>query len=238
MRLQSGATVGYSLGYAYSSSDVKEEMGSGHGNSVQLSLYASQSFDSGYFVQGMVGAGLGRNRVARHVSLSGVGHHGSMNTRNIAASGLIGLAVGQPSDANFELTAGVRYMGHRYGGFSDGASDVFSALDVNGGTLQSLVASLGAAATVPFNAGSVDWRASAWATWGHEFADTHATLHARLLDISYQQRSGDIGRDRLMAGLSLSGQIGKQTTLNLGVSGELAKNWTAAGATLGLRVAF
>ncbi|UYO95054.1 autotransporter domain-containing protein [Pollutimonas sp. M17] len=237
-RLDSGTTVGYSLGYAHGGPDVKSGMGSGRTDNAQLMVYASHALDSGYFMQGTFGAGLGRSKVARHVAVTGASHNGGMNTRNVAASATFGWASGKADEPRFELTAGMRYMAHHYQGFSDSGSRAASALDVSGGTLQSMAATLGAAATVPFSAGSVDWRASAWANVGHEFADRHATMRARLLNVSYEQRSGDIGRDRLAAGLSLSGQMSRRTVLSLGVSGELAKNWKAAGATLGLQVAF
>ncbi|MGB3289838.1 MAG: autotransporter domain-containing protein [Burkholderiaceae bacterium] len=237
-RLDSGITVGYALGYVHGSPDVKDKMGSGRSDNAQLVFYANRALDTGYFMQGTLAAGLGRGKVARQVSLTGASHNASMNTRSVAASGLFGWATGKADEARFELTTGLRYMAHHYSGFDDSGAPELSALRVQGGTLQSLVASLGAAATVPFSAGAVDWRASAWANVGHEFGDRHATMRASLLNVSYQQRSGDIGRDRLSAGLSLSGQVSKRTVLSLGVSGELAKNWQAAGATVGLRMAF
>jgi uncharacterized protein with beta-barrel porin domain len=237
-RLDSGAIVGYSLGYAHGSPDVKNDMGSGRTDNAQLMAYASRASDSGYFMQGTVGAGLGRSKVARHVAVTGASHSASVNTSNVAASGVLGWAIGKADEPRFELSAGVRYMAHHYKGFSDNGPQAASAMDVKGGTLQSLVASLAAAATVPFSAGSVDWRASAWANAGHEFGDRRATMRASLLNMSYEQQSGEIGRDRLSAGLSLSGQVSKRTVLSLGLSGELGKNWRAAGASLGMQVAF
>ena len=237
MPLASGTVIGYSLGYVHGSPDVKHDMGGGRSDNVQLTGYASRGFGSGYFVQGTLGAGLGRNKVARSVAVTQAGHDASMHTRNLSASGLVGWATGGADEPRFELTAGLRYMAYRYKGFSDGGPQA-SRLDVDGDTLHSAVASLGAAATLPFTGGGVDWRASGWIDLGHEFGDRHVDMGARLLNASYRQHSGDIGRDRLAAGLSLSGQMSRRTVFSLGVSGEVAKNWKAASATMGVQVAF
>jgi len=237
-RLESGVVAGYSLAYAYSNPDVDQDMGHGYTNNVQATIYAGKSFDSGYFVQGTAGVGAGRIKASRYVPLTQTGHSTSVNTMNATVSGLAGWASGKADQPRVELTLGLRYMGQRYKGFGDSNGQAASALEVARGTQHSFTTALGAAASMPFTAGSVDWRASAWADLSHEFADTHATIEARLLGAAYNQRSGAIGRDKVSSGLALSGKVSQRTTINLSVGGEAAKNWKAASAAVGVQVAF
>ena len=237
-RLETGTTVGYSLAYAYSSPDVKPDMAHGSTDNVQIMAYANRNFESGYFLQGTAGAGAGRIRASRNVSLAASGQWTTIQSINGAASGLIGWARGKPDEPRVEFTLGMRYVAQQYRGFGDNNDQVVGALDVERGTLQSFTASLGAAASLPFRAGTMDWRASAWTGLSHEFADTRATIDARLLNASYDQRSGAIGRDKLSAGLALSGKVTQRTAVTANIAGELARNWRAASIGLGVQVAF
>jgi len=237
-RLESGTVAGYSLAYANSSPEVKHDMGRGSGDTVQLMAYATKRFASGYFVQTTAGVGMDRIAASRHVDFTQAAHRATIRSTNAAFSGLAGWASGKAHDPRVEFTMGMRYMAARHHGFDDSNGQAASALSVAGGALHSFTASLGAGASLPFTARAVDWRASAWAAYSHELADTHASMDARLLNTAFNQRSGVIGRDKLTAGLALSGQVSQRTTIGLNIAGEAARNWRAASASLEAQIRF
>lgn len=237
-RLDSATTVGYSLAYVHGRPDVEQGMASGRSDTMQLTVHANRELSSGYFVQGSIGAGIGRTRASRYVPLTQSSHEARIKSSNVAASGVVGWASAPADQPRFEVTSGLRYMAYHYRGFDDSNAAALSALSAEGDTLQSIQGVIGVAASMPFGSGPTAWRTSIWSQYGHEFGDRHATMKASLLGGSYSQHSSNVGRDRVSAGLLLSGQLSKRTALSLGISGELAKDWKAASASLGLKVAF
>lgn len=237
-RIDAGTLAGLSLAYAGSNPSITENMGGGAMQNLQLMGYAARWFDDGTYLQGTLGVGGGQINADRPVTMLGTGYSSVIRTGNLAASALLGWSVGTRDTLRTEVGLGANYLGMRNSGFTDEGGRGAAALSASSGTNTSMTCSVGAAASVPFRAQEIDWRASAFATVAHEFADTRLTLDAQVLGQSYQVQSGAIGRNRLNLGLGLSGYVARQTSVALDLSNQSATHWNATAANISIKLGF
>ena len=237
-RLDAQTLAGVSLAYADSHPDSEHNIGSGQAQSLQLTAYASRSFNDGFFVQGAVGGGVGRIDAKRTVAMLGSQYAAMIDTANLNMSALTGWARGDHDTVRYETSFGLNYLALRSFGFKDRGSDAFGEIRVQTKTQESLSATLGTSVSVPFQAKGIDWRGSIFAGLTHAFTDSRTTLDATLLDRPYPVESGAIGRNRLNLGLALSGSVTKRARIGFDLSRQSAPHWQATTASLWAHLAF
>jgi len=237
-RIDAEALAGFSVAYAESNPRTHQDMGSGSLQNFELMGYASRSFEDGSFVQGAVGGGAGRIAATRPVAILNTQYSANIHTANLTASAMTGWATGENDSVRYEGYLGASYLSLRSFAFTDGNHQVAGSIHADATTNTSFAVTLGGAISVPFQTNEFDWHFSAQAAWTRELADTFATLDASLLGQPYEVRSGAIGRDRVILGLSLLGYLEKQTSIALDVTYQSAGNWSATVATASIQFAF
>lgn len=237
-RLDAQTRAGFSLSYARSHPEVEDNIGNGSTQNLQLSTYASRSFDDGFFVQGAVGGGAGRIEAKRSVSILGSQYDANIDTTNLNASALAGWARGDRDTVRYETSLGLNYLVLRSAGFQDNARDALGQISVKAQTQESLSATLATSISVPFQAKGIDWRGSVFAGFTHAFTDTRSTLDANLLEQPYRIESGTIGRNRLNLDLALSGDLSQRARIGFDLSWQSAHHWHAKTASVWAHLAF
>lgn len=237
-QLDAQTLAGISLAYAGSNPTFAQDMGRGPQQSLQAMGYASHRFADGYFLDGAVGGGAGRIDATRRVGMLDTQYQATIDTINVAASLLAGWGISSRDALSYETSLGVNYLSMRSLGFSDTGNQPVGSLRGEPTTNTSLAAALGGSASMPFVARGIDWRISARAALGHEFADSRTRLEARFLGNSLDVKSTVIGRNRLTLGASLVGQVGRSTHIALDIGHESARNWNASSLALSVKREF
>lgn len=230
--------AGFALAYAGSSPSISQNMGNGPMQNLQVMGYGSHDFDGGFYVQGLLGGGGGSISANRNLSMMSTSYTAQIQTANLAASTFTGWGIEGPEKVRYETGVGLNYLGMRHFGFNDSGNQSAYALTTQAGNTQSLVPNLGATASIPFNAGRIDWRAHGLVNVGYETASNKITLQSNFLGSPITVDSGSIGRTRLNLGLGVSGYVGKETRVALDVSNQSAQNWNATAANVSVRMGF
>ena len=155
--------AGFSVAYADSYPTTIQNMGSGPMQNLQVMAYASHSLDSGYFIQGSLGGGVGQIYANRSISMLNASYSSTLRTLNAAASAMVGWASTTNNDQpGLELGLGLNYITMRNLGLTDSGSQSAYTLNVASGNTHSLNAAFGLKVSSPIKQiNGVNWRASA-----------------------------------------------------------------------------
>ncbi len=237
-RINEETNAGFSVAYANSSPDMRYGMGSGAMQNLQLMGYASKTYDNGFYLQGAAGAGGGQIDAKRYVSVLNNRYQHDIYTANFNSAIMVGWSDVTTQNIRYETEIGLSYLGLHHFGFNDKGGDAINQLNVDGDTSHSLMGSIGANISLPFKANNVNWLTVISGSVHHELADVRTEFDARMLNQTYQVKSGAIGRDRLNLGLSLTGQVADHTSITFNVNHQTAENWNATAATFAIKTAF
>lgn len=237
-RLDAQTLAGVSLAYAGSHSDVEHNIGNGSAQNLQLTAYASRSFEDGFFVQGALGGGAGRIQAKRSVVMLGKQYEATIDTTDLNVAVLTGWASGARDAVRYETSLGLTYLALRNLGFRDSASDAFGSLRIKAQTQESMSATLTGRISVPFQAKGIHWRAAGLAGWIHGFADSRTRVDSNVLGQPYSIVSGTVGRNRLSLGVALSGNVTNRLRVGLDLGRQAARHWHATTGGLWVHLAF
>lgn len=237
-RIDEQTNAGYSVTYASSSPDMRDNMGSGAMQNLQLMGYASKTYDSGFYLQASAGAGGGQIDAKRYVSVLNNRYQHDIYTSNVSTAIMAGWSDVTAQNIRYETELGLSYLALHHFGFNDRGGDALNQLNVDGNTSHSLMGSIGANISLPFEANHVNWLTVISGSIHHELGDVRTEFDARMLDQTYEVKSGAIGRDRLNLGLSLTGQVARNTSITFNVSHQTAENWNATAAAFAIKTAF
>ncbi len=237
-RINEQTNAGFSVAYANSSTDMRDSMGSGAMHNLQLMGYASKTYDSGFYLQGAAGVGGGQIDAKRYVSVLNNRYQHDIYTANFNSTIMAGWSDVTTQNIRYETEIGMAYLGMHHFGFKDKGGDAINQLNVDGDTSHSLMGSIGANISLPFKSNNVNWLTVISGSVHHELADVRTEFDVRMLNQTYQVKSGAIGRDRLNLGLSLTGQVADHTSITFNVSHQTAENWNATAATFAIKTAF
>jgi autotransporter-associated beta strand protein len=232
--------AGLSVAYADSYPTTIQNMGSGPSQNLQVMAYASHSLDSGYFMQGSAGGGVGQIYANRSISMLNGSYSSTLRTLNAAASAMVGWASPVSHDQpRLELGLGLNYISMRNLGLTDSGSQSAYTLNIASGNTNSLNAAFGFKVISPVKQIiGVNWRASALAGVSHEFLSDKANVNTTFMNQSLQVQSGSIGRYRANIGVSISGDVSQSTSISIGLFNQFASNWNATAAVASIKVAF
>ncbi|MGB3290734.1 MAG: autotransporter domain-containing protein [Burkholderiaceae bacterium] len=227
-------TAGIALGYVNGKADI--DGGSGRLQNWQLMAYASYS-DQSWFLDGTAGVGMGQIAARRSLSLPGLSelYRSDLRSRNLALAGRTGLSLGQPEGPRLEAWLGLQYLASRQLSATEYAGQPSARLGLKGNTLQSLAPSIGLLASVPFQAGGADWRASLHTSVSQELLDRNATASTTLLGMPIKTSSASVGRTSFNAGLGLTGQINQRLSVQADISRDTASGWRATTGSLSVQ---
>jgi outer membrane autotransporter protein len=232
--------AGLSVAYADSNPTTIQNMGSGPMQNLQVMAYASHSLDSGYFIQGSAGGGVGQIYANRSISMLNASYSSTLRTLNAAASAMVGWASPVSNDQpRLELGFGLNYISMRNLGLTESGSQSAYNLNIASGNTQSLNAAFGLKVSSPIKQiNGVNWRASALAGVSHEFLSNNVNVNTTFMNQALQVQSGSIGRYRANLGVSVSGDVSQSTSISIGVFNQFASNWNATAAVASLKIAF
>ena len=237
-RINADTQAGFMLAYWASDPNIREHIGSGQMENLQLIGYASQKMEGGFFLQGVVGAGAGNIDATRSVSILGNQYDANINTTNVSLAAQGGWAIGATDAVNYEALFGLNYFVQRNSSFKDSTRQDMAELRGEATTNQALVVSATGSVNAPFQANGIDWNFSARAGLSHDLFNPRSELDAKLLGQSYQLESSAIGRTRLHLGLGLTGRITDHTQLSFDVGYQTAQDWESLGGSISVRIRF
>lgn len=230
------AVAGVALGYVNSDATVAQGMGSGRLENWQLMAYGSRERE-GAFVEGAAGFGIGKIAASRYVGLGGGGSYSAeIRSRHLTVAGQTGWRLGGSDGRSLEASVGLQYVASRHAGFSDRGNGALPGLSVDAGSLRSLAASVGLAAGMPFEVGGIDWRLSLRGRYSRELLDERASINVTFLGAPMRIEAGAPGRDTVTLGVGVAGRIGQRVSLHADLTGEAAARWSAAIASVGVRI--
>ena len=232
--------AGVSVAYADSYPTTTQNMGSGPMQNLQVMAYASHMLDSGYFLQGSAGGGVGQIYASRSISMFNASYKTTMRTVNAAAAGMVGWASPLRDDQpRLELGLGLNYISMRNLGFTDSGSQSAYALNVASGSTNSLNAAVGLkVSSSTQQIYGINWRTSGLAGVSHEFDSDNVKVNTTFMNQALQVQSGSIGRYRANLGVGISGEISKYTSVGIDLSNQFASNWNATAAVASIKIAF
>lgn len=235
-QLNADTQAGFSLAYGASDPNIRERIGSGQMQNLQLMGYASHQ-QEGFFLQGV--AGIGAGLVDGKRTVSGLGQYdANINTTNVSLAAQGGWTLGAPDRVHYEALFGLSYLAQHHSGFKDRNRQNLAEVKVEADTQQTLVASVMGSVNAPFKANDIDWNFSARAGLSHDLLSTRTELNAKLLGQSYQLESSAIGRTRLHLGLGLTGQIAEHTQLGFDLGYQTARDWESLGGSISVQIRF
>ncbi len=237
-RIDEQTNAGFSVAYASSSPDMQHGMGSGSMQNLQLMGYASRTYDDGFYLQSAAGAGGGQIDAKRYVSVLNNRYQHDIYTTNFSAAIMAGWSDVTTQNIRYETEIGLAYLRFHHFGFKDKGGDAINQLNINGDTSHSLMASIGANISLPFETNNINWLAVISGSMHHELADVRTEFDAIMLNQNYQVKNGAIGRDRLNLGLSLTGQAANHTSITFNLNHQAAENWNATAATFAIKKDF
>ena len=237
-RINADTQAGFSLAYGASAPNIREHIGSGQMENLQLMGYASQKMEGGAFLQGVVGAGAGNIDAKRSVSILGNQYDANINTTNVSLAAQGGWTIGATDAVNYEALFGLNYFVQRNSSFKDSTRRDMAELRGEATTNQALVASAIGSVNAPFQTNGIDWNFSARAGLSHDLFNPRSELDAKLLGQSYQLESSAIGRTRLHLGLGLTGRIADHTQLGFDLGYQTAQDWTSIGGSISVQIRF
>lgn len=219
--------AGVSVAYGGSNPSIDQNMGGGPMHNLQVMGYGAYSSDSGFYVQGAAGGGIGAINASRNVAMMNTSYKATITTANLAASVMTGWGSGATDRMRYEAGLGVTYLGMRTFGFSDSGDLSAYNVNVDAANKQSFMPAAGVSASQPFQAIGVAWRVAASANVEYECAGNSVSLNANLLNKPIEVQSGTIGRTRLNLGAGLSGHVAGRTKVAIDLTNQSAENWKA-----------
>lgn len=237
-RINADTQAGFMLAYWASDPNIREHIGSGQMENLQLMGYASHQMEGGFFLQGVVGAGAGNIDAKRSVSILGNQYDANINTTNVSLAAQGGWTTGATDAVNYEALFGLNYFVQRNSSFKDSTRQDMAELRGEATTNQALVASATGSVNAPFQAIGIDWNFSARVGLSHDLFNPRSELDAKLLGQSYQLESNAIGRTRLHLGMGLTGRIAEHTQLGFDLGYQTAQDWESIGGSISLQIRF
>lgn len=236
-QLNTDTQAGFSLAYGASDPHLRERIGSGQLQNLQLTGYASHQREGGFFLQGA--AGIGAGLVDGKRTVSGLGQYdANINTTNISLAAQGGWTLGDPDRVHYEALFGLSYLAQHHSGFKDRNRRNLAEVKVEADTQQTLVASVMGSVNAPFQANGINWNFSTRVGLSHDLLSPRTELDARLLGQPYSLESSAMGRTRAHLGLGLTGQISDHTQLGFDLGYQTARDWESIGGTVSVQIAF
>lgn len=229
--------LGFSMGYANSSSKLPSNMGSGSPQNLQLMTYGSRMMNDGYYVQGGIGFGGNILSANRSLALVNSDYNSTIKSANISANLNFGQFI-QKAVWHYEWYAGLNYLGMRTFGFNESSGT--SAFTVSGQTTNntSVQPVIGLTAGIPFQTKGTAWQLLGSVNYAYELADNRAYLNTVVLNENLRIQSSEIGRSRLTLGVALNANISESALFSLSLTNQMATNWNALSAFANLSVRF
>lgn len=237
-RINAETQAGFALAYGASATNIREHLGNGQMQNLQLMGYASHQQEDGFFLRGVAGFGAGNIEAKRNVPMLAQQYDANIITTNLSLAAQGGWTVGPRDAIHYETLFGLNYLVQRNAGFKDHTRGNVAELRAEATTQQALVLTAASSANLSFEAKDIDWHFSARAGLSQDLLKSRAELDAQLRGQSYQLESSALGRTRLQLGLGLSGRIAKHTQLGLDLGYQTARDWSSLGASVSVQIRF